>query len=65
MLIMPQSRIRDEKINQLKSGQTVYAESSELIRLIKRDIAKYHLHVHCDQTNTGCWFMPLQEKISS
>ncbi|WP_234028548.1 hypothetical protein [Lentibacillus sp. Marseille-P4043] len=62
---MPQRQIRDEKIKQLKSGQTAYAESDELIRLIKRDIMKLDLHVHCDQTNTGCWFIPLHEQISS
>ncbi|MGY0693083.1 hypothetical protein ACW2QC_09885 [Virgibacillus sp. FSP13] len=65
MLIMPQGQIKDEKINQLKAGRTAYAESNELIRLIKRDITKLGLHVHCDQTNTGCWFIPLHEQISS
>ncbi|WP_188453421.1 hypothetical protein [Virgibacillus oceani] len=65
MLIMNQRRIRDEKINQLKVGQTAYAESDELIRLIKRDIEKNNLHVHCDETAAGCWFIPLQGKLSS
>ncbi|MEW9675501.1 hypothetical protein ABRT01_04855 [Lentibacillus sp. L22] len=65
MLIMPENQIRDEKIKQLKSGQTVYAESSELIRLIKRQIIKQQLQVVYDQTDAGCWFLPLQEKVSS
>jgi len=52
-------RIRDEKIRQLKAGRNAYAESHELIRLIKRDIEKEHLHVHFDTTRTGCWFIPL------
>jgi len=59
-------RIRDEKIRQLKSGQSAYAESHELIRLIKRDIEREQLHVHYDNSRTGCWFIPLKEdKISS
>lgn len=65
MLIMHQRRIRDEKIRQLKGGRTAYAESNELIRLIKRDITKENLHVLCDQTNFGCWFIPVQEEKSS
>lgn len=65
MLVMHQTRIRDEKIMQLQKGRTAYAESNELIRLIKRDIDKHKLHVHCDQTNAGCWFIPLSEQKSS
>jgi hypothetical protein len=54
-------RIRDEKIRQLKAGRTAYAESDELIRLIKRDIEKEKLHVHYDMSRTGCWFIPLEK----
>lgn len=63
-MFIQQQRIRDEKIRQLRSGQTAYAESQELIRLIKRDIMKHDLQVHCDQANSGCWFIPLHEKIT-
>ncbi|GAB3791908.1 hypothetical protein [Virgibacillus kimchii] len=55
-------RIRDEKIRQLKAGRTAYAESAELIRLIKRDIEREHLHVHYDMSRTGCWFIPLKNE---
>ncbi|ASN05008.1 hypothetical protein [Virgibacillus necropolis] len=65
MFIMNQKRIKEEKINQLREGQTAFAETHELIRLIKRDILKYDLHVHCDETPSGCWFIPLHERISS
>lgn len=65
MLVINQTRIRDEKIAQLKEGRTVYAESGELIRLIKRSIDKNNLHVHYDQTNIGCWFIPMPERKSS
>lgn len=61
-------RIRDEKIRQLKAGRNAYAESHELIRLLKRDIEKEHLRVHYDNTRTGCWFIPLnnlEDKKSS
>lgn len=65
MLIMNNRRIRDEKISQLKAGHMAYAESNELIRLIKRDIEKECLHVHYDYTISGCWFTPLSTEKSS
>ncbi len=65
MLIMNPRHIRDEKIAQLKEGRTAFAESEELIRLMKRSIDRDNLHVHYDQTNIGCWFIPMPESKSS
>ncbi|WP_163971625.1 hypothetical protein [Oceanobacillus halotolerans] len=66
MLYMNRRRIRDEKINQLKKGRTAYAESNELIRLIKRSIDKdENLHVLFDYSDNGCWITPIEEKKSS
>ncbi|WP_404453543.1 hypothetical protein LG329_03775 [Virgibacillus necropolis] len=62
MFIMNQKRIKEEKVNQLRNGLTAYAESHELIRLIKRDIQKYELSVHCDEAPSGCWFIPLHNE---
>lgn len=50
--------MRDEKIRQLKEGRSVYAESGELIRLIKRGIEKEKLVVKLEKTDGGCWFIP-------
>lgn len=65
MLIMNERRVRDRKIQQLLSGRTAYAESKELIRLIKRDIEKYGLDVYYDETPSGCWFIPVTKSKSS
>ncbi|HLR68452.1 hypothetical protein [Virgibacillus alimentarius] len=62
MFIMNERQIRDEKMKQLKKGQSAYAESYELIRLLLRDIKKYNLQVHCDRTNIGCWFIPISDQ---
>ncbi|WP_085991702.1 hypothetical protein [Oceanobacillus senegalensis] len=64
-MIINRNRLRDIKITQLKKGHNAYAESSELIRLIKRHIEKEHLNILYDETNTGCWFIPLDERKSS
>ncbi|GAA0426043.1 MAG: hypothetical protein ACQEWU_05660 [Bacillota bacterium] len=65
MLVMNHRRMRDEKIARLKEGHSAYAESHELIRLIKRDIEKEHLDVIYDNTNSGCWFIPNSNRKSS
>ncbi len=58
MKVIDQRAMRDDKINQLKEGRTVYAESPELIRLMKRSIEREELAVDIEKTNSGCWFTP-------
>ncbi|WP_339228378.1 hypothetical protein NSQ77_01175 [Oceanobacillus sp. FSL K6-2867] len=58
-------RIRDEKMNQLRKGQNAYAESEELVRLMKRAIEKEKLPVQCDATSSGYWFIPLSSSKTS
>lgn len=65
MQIMNKRQIRDEKIAQLLSGRTAYAETQEMIRLVNRSIERNNMHVHLDNTNLGCWFIPLGDKQSS
>ncbi|WP_010651143.1 hypothetical protein [Oceanobacillus massiliensis] len=59
MLPINLRRMRDEKIDQLRKGNTAYAETGELIRLMKRTIEKEQLHVQYDETDAGCWFIPV------
>lgn len=61
MTVLDRRKMRDEKITQLKSGRTVYAESPELIRLIKRSIEKENLHVDYEESDAGCWFIPVED----
>ncbi|TQS76255.1 hypothetical protein DX933_02185 [Ornithinibacillus gellani] len=65
MFVLNDRTIRDQKIEQLKNGISAYAESKELIRLMKRDIVKYDLQVQLDETPEGCWFIPLPTSKSS
>lgn len=60
MTVLDRRKMRDEKIAQLKTGRTVYAESPEFIRLIKRGIDKEKLQVNLEETDAGCWFIPLE-----
>ncbi|MBP2077344.1 hypothetical protein [Oceanobacillus polygoni] len=65
MLPINLRRIRDEKMNQLRKGQNAYAETEELVRLMKRAIEKENMPVQCDATNSGCWFIPLSTSKTS
>lgn len=58
LTVLDRREMRDEKIKQLKEGRTVYAESPEFIRLIKRGIEKENLDVKYEKTDGGCWFIP-------
>jgi hypothetical protein len=58
MQIMNRHRLVEEKINTLKKGYSAYAEMHEIIRLMKREIAKQNILVICDETESGCWFIP-------
>lgn len=65
MTVLDRRKMRDEKIAQLKTGRTVYAESPEFIRIIKRGIEKEKLHVVFEETNAGCWFIPVDDNHHS
>ncbi|SET44847.1 hypothetical protein SAMN05216389_111138 [Oceanobacillus limi] len=65
MLVLHEKRICERKMNQLKNGYSAYAESREVIRLIKREILKNNMDVYYDETPNGCWFIPMKESMSS
>ncbi|QSS99224.1 hypothetical protein IMZ31_14185 [Pontibacillus sp. ALD_SL1] len=58
MLIMNRKRMVEDKLDRLTKGQTAYAESRELIRLVKREIENRQISVLMDETDSGCWFIP-------
>lgn len=60
MAVLDRRMMRDEKIEKLKEGRTVYAENDELIRLIKRGIDREKLIVKIEENNGGCWFTPVE-----
>ncbi|KGP73622.1 hypothetical protein N782_03080 [Pontibacillus yanchengensis Y32] len=62
MLIMNRRRLVEDKIQRIVSGQTAYAESKELIRLVKRELERQNLPVYMDETDSGCWFIPKQKQ---
>jgi hypothetical protein len=58
MFVLNKRQMADEKLNELLSGNSVYAESEELIRLMNRRIESHELDITVDDTEIGCWFIP-------
>lgn len=58
MTVMDRQKLREEKLQQLKEGKSIYAESTEFIRMMQRGIEKENLQVVEEKGNGGCWFIP-------
>ncbi|KGX84487.1 MULTISPECIES: hypothetical protein [Pontibacillus] len=63
MLILDQKRLVQSKLEQLNKGEIAYAESKEIIRLVKRELNKQNFPVVYDETDSGCWFIPQHETV--
>lgn len=57
MSIIDLRRIRDDKINKMLQGESVYVETAEMMRLLRRAIERHSLDVEVDRSSSGCWFM--------
>lgn len=49
------------KVKRIQDGYSAFAESNELVRLIKRELAKLNVDVQVDETNIGSWFIPKKQ----
>lgn len=62
MWVIDRHKQLENKMNQLRNGYTAYAETEELIRLLKRRLKKQNMNVLMDQTENGVWFIQLKKK---
>ncbi|MBO8156469.1 MAG: hypothetical protein H0Z32_08425 [Bacillaceae bacterium] len=60
-MIIDRHKQLEEKMGQLQNGYTAYAETEELIRLLKRRLQKQDMNVLMDHTDNGVWFIPIKE----
>lgn len=58
MTVMDPQKMREEKMQTLKEGISVYAETEEFIRMLKRGIEREGLDVIIDKSTSGSWFVP-------
>jgi len=61
MYIIDHRQMAKDKVNQILNGKSAYAESADLVQLIKKELKHKNLKVYEDKTEFGCWFIPLQE----
>lgn len=64
MYIIDHKQMAKDKINQILNGKSAFAESADLVNLIKKEIELKNLKVYEDKTEFGYWFIPLQEDIN-
>lgn len=59
MTVMDLQKMREEKLQQLREGKCIYAESQSFIRMMLRGIEKENLKVIIDRGHSGYWFIPI------
>ncbi|MCT4787227.1 hypothetical protein ACFQO8_04495 [Exiguobacterium aestuarii] len=57
-MIINRGQIARDKLEKLQNGQTVFADSPEIIDRLRKYIAEYQLDVVEDVTDRGTWFIP-------
>ncbi|WP_214760859.1 MULTISPECIES: hypothetical protein [Exiguobacterium] len=60
-MIINRGKIARDKLENLQNGQTVFADSPEIIDRLRRYIAEYQLDVVEDVTDRGTWFIPQEQ----
>jgi hypothetical protein len=57
-MIINRKEIAREKVKEIQSGFSAFAETKEVAELIKKELLKLNLKVHEDVTDVGSWFIP-------
>jgi len=57
-MIISRKEIAKAKVRRIKSGFSAFAETKEVIELVKKELTKENIQVIVDETEQGCWFIP-------
>lgn len=57
-MIINRGQIARDKLDHLQNGQTVFADSPEIIERLRKAIEELSLDVVEDVTERGTWFIP-------
>lgn len=60
MFIIDHKQMAKDKVERIRNGISAFAESADLVQLIKKEIELQNLKVHEDVTEFGSWFIPIQ-----
>ncbi|WP_243291250.1 hypothetical protein [Bacillus sp. FJAT-47783] len=62
MLIINHKQMAKEKVERIRNGVSAFAESADLVNLIKKELEEQNLQVYEDVTEFGSWFIPVREE---
>lgn len=63
-MIINRGQIARDKISALQEGQTVFADSHDIIQRLQKAIQELDLDVVEDVTDRGTWFIPRDTRVS-
>lgn len=58
-MIISRKKMANAKVNKIKNGYSAFAETKEVIDYIKKELENQKIPVHIDETEQGCWFIPM------
>lgn len=61
-MIISRRTIAKEKLEQLKSGYSAYAETNEVSQYLEKQIEEMGMNVVIDRTPQGNWFIPVNDE---
>lgn len=64
-MIINRGKIARDKLELLQNGQTVFADSPEIIERLRKYITEYQLDIVEDVTDRGTWFIPQDDKTKN
>lgn len=57
-MVIDRKEIARAKVDKIKNGFSAFAETQEVIFLVKKELEKQNIAVITDETEKGCWFYP-------
>jgi len=61
VMIINRKEIARAKVRKIKNGFSAFAETQEVIDLVKKELDKENIPVFIDETAKGSWFIPVKE----
>jgi len=60
-MIINRKEIARAKVRKIKNGFSAFAETKEVIELVKKELEKENIPVYIDETAQGSWFIPVKD----
>jgi len=61
-MIISRKALARKKVEELKSGYSAFAETSEVVEFMEKELANLDIKIHIDRTPVGAWFIPVKEQ---